>query len=253
MLGHDKTSLGGDQHHFDRTPWSQIQRVQQGQHSPELTELLIRSYWKPVYCFLRRKGFENEAAKDLVQGFLQEALLEGDLVLRADARQGRFRNLLLAALNQYLQREHRKQTARKRQPVNGVMSLESLDGHQWQAIATLTPDEAFHYAWASTLLEEVLGQLAREYQACGKGAHWQVFEQRVVQPVLTGAVAPGLEVLCERYGLRDTAQVSNMIVTVKRRFQSLLKRRLMDVAGPEADAEREINELIQILSRPHAG
>ncbi len=253
MITNDKTSLGGDHHHFDRTPWSQIQRIQQGQSQPGLDEQLIRSYWKPVYCFLRRKGFDNELAKDLVQGFLQEVILEGDLVLRADAQQGRFRTLLLTALNQYLQREYRKQTAQKRQPKGGVMSLESLEGQQWQAIATLTPEEAFHYAWASTLLEEVLSQLSCEYRACGKEAHWQVFEQRVVQPILTEAPAPGLEVLCERYGLRDTAQASNMIVTVKRRFQSLLKQRLAGWAGPEADVEREINDLIGILSRPHAG
>jgi len=31
---------------------------------------LVRLYWKPLYFYLRRKGLDNEAAKDVVQDFI---------------------------------------------------------------------------------------------------------------------------------------------------------------------------------------
>lgn len=245
--------MGGTHERFDRTPWSRIHRVQQGEPGQDIKGELIRVYWKPVYCFLRRRGYANEPAKDLTQGFFQESILEGDLLNRADSQQGRFRNLLLTALDQYLHRQHRKQTTRKRRPNGTLMSLDTLEAHEWQAITALTPEQAFHYAWASELLEEVLTRLRAEYTASGKPAHWQVFAQRVLEPLLRGAPAPTLGSLCAQYGLRSEAQASNMIVTVKRRFQSLLMRRLSELAGPEADVEAEIAHLIEVLSHAPAG
>ena len=36
-----------------------------------IVDRLLRRYWKPVYCYLRHKGYSNENAKDLTQGFFE--------------------------------------------------------------------------------------------------------------------------------------------------------------------------------------
>lgn len=214
---------------------------------------LIKAYWKPVYCYLRGKGQTNEAAKDLTQGFFQDVVLEGDLVERADAQKGRFRWFLLAALDQYVQRQNRRKTAKKRTPTGPLLSLDTIDSYDMKAVQGLTPEQAFAYAWASDLLAQVLEQLKGEYQAAGREVHWQVFLQTVVEPILQGSQRPALVDLCRRYCIDRESQVSNMILTVKRRFRSLLAQTIRNTADPAVDADDEIAQLIEILSLGRAG
>src|SRR4030065_2580148 len=100
MSNHDQTSMGGDREAFLTTHWSFIEDVKQHRDKDRaLIGLLLKRYWKPVYCYLRRKGYDNEQAKDLTQGFLHEVVLNRDLIDRADPSKGSFRTLLLHALN----------------------------------------------------------------------------------------------------------------------------------------------------------
>jgi len=65
--------------------------------SDQALEDLCRTYWYPLYAYVRRKGHNKEDAEDLVQAFfarfLQKNYLEG---LNADL--GKFRAFLLVAL-----------------------------------------------------------------------------------------------------------------------------------------------------------
>jgi hypothetical protein len=60
---------------------------------------------------------------------------------------------------------------------------------------------------------------------------------------------PSLEQLCAKYDISDTAKASNMMVTVKRRFQKLLKKRLRDSVMSDEEAERELEEIRRFLPR----
>ena len=75
-----------------------------------------------MYCYLRRKNYDNERAKDLTQGFFHEVVLNRALIERADQAKGRFRSFLLHALNEYLIDEQRKETAQKRIPKDKLVS-----------------------------------------------------------------------------------------------------------------------------------
>ena len=100
---------GGQRETFLTTHWSLIEDVKkQPDKDRALIGLLLKRYWKPVYCYLRRKGYDNEQAKDLTQGFFHEVVLNRHLLERADSKKGRFRTLLLHTLNQYLVDEYRK-------------------------------------------------------------------------------------------------------------------------------------------------
>ncbi len=116
-------------------------------------------------------------------------------------------------------------------------------------MTVLTPEDAFTYAWVSALLEQVLQDVRRGCEKEGKGAHWQVFHDRVLRPVMKGGEAPSLESICRAYGIPDVAQASNMIVTVKRRFQTALAQRLRDSVMSDEEAEAEFQEIKRFLPR----
>ncbi len=59
--------------------------------------------------------------------------------------------------------------------------------------------------------------------------------------------------LCAGLGLQSESQASNMIVTVKRRFRAVLKRRLRELSSSEAEAERELADVLEMLSSDGVG
>ena len=102
MACDDLTEMGGMQGTFLTTHWSLIEAASEGQdrnREKALIDLLLKHYWKPVYCYLRRKGYNNEEAKDLTQGFFHDVVLGHNLVQKADQAKGPFRAFLLMALN----------------------------------------------------------------------------------------------------------------------------------------------------------
>ena len=55
------TDLGGTGYAFLTTRWSLIDGVRaNGDKNDALMDALLRQYWKPVYCYLRRKGFDSQ-------------------------------------------------------------------------------------------------------------------------------------------------------------------------------------------------
>ena len=163
--------MGGTQSTFRTTQWSEIRafaQLNQKQQKAVLTGLAVK-YWKPVYCYLRRNGYDNEQAKDLTQGFFDEVVLGRQLIERADAARGRFRTFLLTALDRYVVSIHRHQAAAKRRPREGVISLEGVQEATLSIAAKdMRPDEAFTHAWAVEFLQEVLVDLQARYVQDGR-------------------------------------------------------------------------------------
>ena len=123
MARRDRTEMGGTNEAFDTTHWTTIfsARTLDDGRRRESVERLLGRYWKPVYCYLRRKGHDNEAAKDLTQGFFQEVVLGRDLVQKAESQKGRFRTFLLTALDHYVTSVYRADAAKKRRPEEGLV------------------------------------------------------------------------------------------------------------------------------------
>ncbi len=255
MKNHDRTQIGGPDGTFQRTHWTQILSLRTDDETKRRAELgdLLGSYWKPVYCYLRRKGHDNEKAKDLTQGFFAK-ILEGKLIQKADRAKGKFRTLLLTALDHYVTSVHRAKTARKRMPSKGLIRLDGIDSPNIPELAdNATPDQAFIHAWASALLDEVLAEVKTGCCQSGQEAHWLVFHARVVQPIQEDTDPPSLSDLCGKHGIDDETKVSNMLITVKRRFQKMLRLHVRQFVGSEKDVDREIQDLMKILSGPGAG
>jgi len=148
--------MGGIRDKFLSTHWSLVEGVkEQGGREQALLDLLIQRYWKPVYCYLRRKGYPNEKAKDLTQGFFHEVVLNRQLVERADPALGSFRSLLLHALSHYLIDEHRKEGTKKRIPKDKMVRLDTKDTEiMTESMQAFDPEESFNYAWRVDMKEK---------------------------------------------------------------------------------------------------
>ena len=247
MRYENRTDMGGMHRAFLTTHWSLIDRIQADEDKDRaLINLLLQRYWKPVYCYLRRHGRDNEEAKDLTQGFFHEVVLGRSLVLRADPSKGRFRSFLLHALNQYVINQGAKKTAGTRIPQEKLVSLEGIDPSELPPdMAESEPDVCYNYAWVSALLDQVLAAVKSSCYQEGLQRHWEAFHARVVRPILEGTTAPALGEICVRLGIQDARRASNMIVTVKRRFRETLRRHIRTTVVSEEQVDEELDEILR--------
>ena len=249
MGHHDETSMGGTGRAFLTTHWSLIGGMRSNdERNRALIGLLLSRYWKPVYFYLRRKGYDNEDAKDLTQGFFHEVVLNRKLVESADPARGRFRSFLLYALERYLIDQTDKQAARKRIPREKLVSLDSAD--HWDvpaAISESSPADSYNYGWMSALVDQILSQVEAKCREQGMEAHWNIFRDKVVGPILEDAASPSLADVCEKYGIEDKKKASNMIITVKRCFQAALKECIHNTVSPEGDIDEELREIMRFF------
>ena len=252
----DNTSIGGSNEGFQTTQWSELFRAETTDEDRRNTiiDALLRRYWKPVYCCIRRKGYGNEQAKDLTQGFFHEIVLNSNLIRQADRTKGRFRTFLLTALDHHLIDVHRREKAKKHAPRGGFVELEGCDlSNLTTAHSSMTPDQAFNYVWATEMIDEVIYRVRKECCDTGKEIHWRVFHAKILVPIIDNRASPSLKELCSRYGIDNEAKASNMIITVKRCFRRVLEDHLRHFVQTDSEIENEINELLGIISKGRAG
>jgi RNA polymerase sigma-70 factor (ECF subfamily) len=247
----DPTDMGGTQQAFLTTQWSLIENIQAGEDRDKaLIGFLLKQYWKPVYCYLRCKGYGNEQAKDLTQGFFLEVVLNRDLVGRADQARGLFRAFLLHALKQYANKQDIRERAQKRLIEQKWPTLD-MDEEPILPLSVVqtTAEESYHYAWLSFLLERVISELKDTCEREGLETHWALFQERVVRPILSNQSPPSLAQLCESYHIEDVKKASNMLITVKRRFRAALMEHVRNTVLSQGQASDELEELLQFLPK----
>lgn len=251
MSSHDQTSMGGERGTFLTTHWSLIESVKKNQDSDRaLIGLLLERYWKPVYCYLRSKGYDNEQAKDLTQGFLHEVVLNRKLFERADSSKGRFRSFLLHALNQYIVDDRRKENARKHIPRDKLIPFDISDSPALMDIPyDLDPEQIFNYAWKAELLDRVLSEVKNNYVKRGTDTHWYVFRDRVLEPVMEDCKVPSLSTICERYSIDNETTASNMLKTVKRFFKSVLNKHVRQTVASDKEVDSEVAEIFKFFKK----
>lgn len=252
---YDKTTMGGTEEVFHTTRWTQIRHLQDSSYeqSQDLINQLLQRYWKPVYCHLRYKGHSNDAAKDLTQGFFYEIVLGKELISKADPLKGKFRTFLLTALDRYVSTVYRNENRKKRSPGSQMASLDTESLEQLSIPRQQESIDVFNYAWACQVLDDVVTALQKEYSEGPKASHWYLFRDRILQPIINGTNPPSLGQLCKQYDVADESKASNMIITVKRRFRTLLQKRLSQNVNTDEEAEEEYHNLLKILSSSCAG
>lgn len=250
------TRMGGSCNIFDTTCWTAIYHAQTLNHEHKLLYVneLTNKYWKPIYCYLRRKGYDNETAKDITQGFFLEVVFTRDIVQKANEQKGRFRVYLLTALERYIIDVFHKENALKRTPQNQLISLQTDEiAKLIEQTQHLTPQQIYQYMWASEVINIVLEEVKSTCISKGEELYWKVFYARIVAPILEGASPVPISTFCANNPIKDEKQASNMILTVKRRFKSCMLRYLRQFVCSDEEVEEEFNDIFKFLSRGNAG
>ena len=215
-------------------------RDENSSKSSEALEALCRTYWFPLYAFVRRQGGNPHDAQDLTQEFFARVLEKGYLHSAQQAK-GRFRTFLLIALKRFLANEWDRQQAQKRGGAAHIVPIDpELAESRFMAgpAHELQPDLLFDRQWALTLLDRTMTQLREEYVATGRA---KLFE------LLRGCLAKDESALpyaeiASRLNLTEPA-VKMAVQRLRARYREILRTEIADtVAGPE-EVEEEIRHL----------
>lgn len=237
---------------FATTRWSIVLSCADSELSAKAQEALAslcRVYWRPVLAFICRQGVDSVDAQDLTQDFFVK-LLKGELLRRADPARGRFRSLLLKALENFLHDAHEKKTAKKR---GGNVQFVSWD--DWmteapsqlnlprQALETWPAERLFDVRWAATVVEQALRRLCEECEACGR---------RRVFDALAGYLANDESDVsyadtARKLGIRMTT-LKPLVHRLRQRYRELLREQVAETVENEADVDEEIRYLCATFS-----
>ena len=126
---------------FATTHWSVVLAAGQDRSDGAATALeeLCRTYWYPLYAYLRRKGYSEHDAQDLTQGFICQ-LLERRSLEKVEREKGKFRSFLLASLNYFVADERDRGQAQKRGGGRELFSLELNEAegrYAWMRSSTM--------------------------------------------------------------------------------------------------------------------
>jgi len=247
-----RTQHGGDQIPdprgvFATTHWSVVLNAGQAA-SPEAAvalEQLCRTYWYPLYAFVRRKGHGPHDAQDLTQAFFAR-LLEKNYVAQADRERGRFRTYLLAALSHFLADEWDKARRLKRGGDREIISFDAASAeerYRLEPVDQLDAAKLYERRWVTTLFDKVLARLEQEFRDSGKGG---LFDQ-LKGSLLAEETGLSYAELGAQLGMKEDA-VKQAVHRMRRRYRELFREEIAQtVAGP-GEVEDELKYLFAVLS-----
>jgi len=210
----------------------------------EALEKLCRTYWRPIYGFMRRQGAGPEEAEDLTQGFFALILERKDLnTVRKE--KGRLRSYLLTSVKHFLTDEARHAMAVKRGkwqrliPLDDIRERERID-FEWSD--TLTADQFYERRWAFTVLEQVMGRLRDEYRSAG---NLRFFEQ-INKMLIDESGRPSQAQVASEFDMTENA-VKQAFYRFRQRYQTLLREEISHTVAIPSDIEDELRHLIAVV------
>jgi RNA polymerase sigma-70 factor (ECF subfamily) len=205
---------------------------------------LCRTYWYPLYAFVRRQGYPREQAQDLTQEFFARLLEPGSLQ-GVDRAKGKFRSFLLASCKHFLANERDRARAAKRGGGRAVLPMDfdaAEARYHREPESNLTPEKLFERRWALALLDQVLARLREESVRAGKG---ELFE--TLKLALTGEKTPARHAqLGQALGMSPGA-VKVAVHRLRRRYRELLREEIAHTLDEPAQVEEEIRDLFAAL------
>lgn len=247
-MGSDETAMGGARAAFGPTLWTVVLTAKDpsSPHRRQALETLIEAYWKPLYSFIRRRGYDPESSKDLTQGFFTD-LIEKNFLQYVNRGKGRFRTFLLTAFQHYAADESDRATALKRG--GGSVRL-SLDFEQAEAEGLFggdlkeTPDRVYLREWGLRVLAQAVEALRAEYES---EKRTEEFES--LKPLLTDAdpAGPSYAELARRLRISES-DVRNRIHRARVRLREAVLAVIRATTDGEADAREELRDLFSAFS-----
>ena len=214
-----------------------LQAGGEGPQRDAAMEHFCRTYWYPIYAFIRRRGNEAEDARDLTQGFFAK-LLEKDWLAGVERAEARFSTLLLTVLKNYLVTQHTRNTAQKRGGQHELVSIDLAQAEAWFGAEPATnesPDRIFERRWALAVLDGALQRLRAECEATGKSKLFATLNPFLSREATTGEYAAAGRAL----GLIERT-VAVAVHRLRQQYRAVVRD---EVAAGLRDASRADEEL----------
>src|SRR5438552_10782590 len=244
-IGGNASGACGSPVAFTTTHWSVVLDAQgESPAAQEALEKLCRTYWRPIFAFLRRQGFRPEEAEDITQGFFAQ-LLERRKFSALRKEKGRLRSFLLGALKYFLADEQRRAMAIKRGKGHRLIPLQDLRAGEridMEPSDPMTAEMIYERRWALTVLERVLSRLKDEYVAAGNAALFDALKELLPDEPRS----PSQAEIAALLGMTENA-VRQAFYRFRQRYQSLLREEIADTVATPGDIEDELRHLIAVL------
>lgn len=208
-------------------------------------EQLCRTYWYPLYVYVRRRGYPPEDAEDLTQEFFAR-LLRSNFLAEADRDRGRFRSFLLTALNHFLADQWDRVRAQKRGGGRQFIPLEAGTAetrYRLEPADELTPEKVYEQRWARTLLSNVVERLRREYETGGKGALFAGLKECLTK---ARSAVPYAELATQLNMSEGALRVA--VHRLRQRYRELLRAEIAATVADSREVEEELRYLVQVLA-----
>jgi RNA polymerase sigma factor (sigma-70 family) len=230
---------------FATTHWSVVLEAQgESPAAREALEKLCRTYWRPIYSFVRRQGARSEDAEDLTQGFFALLLERKDLnTVRKE--KGRLRSYLLTSVKNFLADELRHAMAIKRGKGQRMIPLEDIRERERINVernATLTADQIYERRWAFTVLEQVMARLRDEYRGAGN----LLFFEQMKKMLMDEPDRPSQAQVASQFDMTENA-VKQAFYRLRQRYQTLLREEIAHTVAVPGDIEDELRYLIAVV------
>jgi RNA polymerase sigma factor (sigma-70 family) len=233
---------------FQATHWSNVMAAGQGesQRRNEALETLCRTYWEPLYAFVRRMGREAPEAQDITQSFF-EHLLSGSRLQQVSPDKGKFRSFLLASLKNFLADQHDRAIAAKRGSGQAAVPLDTelAESHRAQDPGPdSTAEHIFDRRWALVILSQALARLRGEFAKAGK-------EQQFVElSVFLSAegTAEDYAAVARRLQLTNAA-VPVAVHRLRLRYREAIRAGVANTVSSPAEVDGEMRYLLEVLCR----
>jgi DNA-directed RNA polymerase specialized sigma24 family protein len=231
---------------FATTNWSGVLAAG-NPRTPEAREALeglCRTYWYPLYAYIRRKGYSPHDAQDLTQGFFLW-LTSRSFLSVADRNRGRFRSFLLGSLEHFLARHWTRAHAQKRGGGRQHLPLDDATAenrylgepaHEW------TAERIFERRWATTLLDQAMARLRDECAASQKSEFFEM-----VEGVLSGEKGEATYTGIAGQLNMSIGAVKTAVHRLRRRYGELVRDEIARTVNSPEEAEEELHYLFAVL------
>lgn len=234
---------------FPTTQWADVAQLRSNDSEivREALSEFLNSYIPALeYYLVRGLRLREHDAEDIVQGFVADKVIAGEILKRARQQRGKLRSFLMRALTNYaldsLRSASREKRRRKLKVLNDALTAASVTD----------PHKSFDVAWAHQVIRIATDRMKRECKTKGIEHVWLVFGARLLNPMLQGVRPVPYVDLVERHRLKTPQQATMTLATGKKIFRRTLISVLKEYAATDADLEEEITTLKQILMSPSA-
>lgn len=222
---------------FPDTQWSLVGRARSeddavrqealarilGIYSPALKKFLMRS-----------RNMDVDVADDLVQGFIADKILQGNVLVRAKQNKGKLRNYLARSLLNFANSKWGHERSAQGE---GIDTIDLED-----RAASSARERYFDQEWAKQVVQQTLERMRQEYES-GRSDIWLVFRRRLYEPLLHDAEPASYDELVAQLGIATPREAINLLATAKRGFERHLKLVIGEYVDGDGAIEAEIEEL----------